>query len=223
MNPDNDKPTTPAPSPSFSPPTPSSSTSAGDDAAMKAIDALESESNKLDGADALADTSTPGSASPESTTPAAPVINEPLTPSTPSEAPTASTLTDTPASDVPKPLDTEAANAAPAPVIGSAGTFQPFDQGKKKSSKKSLIILIIVLVVLVLGAGGYFGWQYLQGLNTPTPAATTPGETTLEDENEITDSEESVNATIDEIEASLQDVDDTEFADTTLSDSALYE
>lgn len=215
MNPDNDKPTTPSPS---IPNNDSSSSTASDDAALKAIDALESESNRIDGADAVTEPITPPETPVAPPTPVTPQINEPLTPPSPLDSSPTPDL-GSPVTTPPKPIDEVAKDETP--VIGSAAAFKPFEGGKKKSSKKSLIILVVIVVVLALGIGGFFGWQYLQSQSTP--AATDNSAVTVpEEEAANTDSEDSINASIEEIESGLTDVDDAEYNDTTLNDAALY-
>jgi UPF0755 protein len=231
MNP-NTNPTPPADptnnSPMGTPPAPS----AGDEAALKAIEALETESNEVATTPSTIEPTTPPSPSlseAPAPTPApsntGPVITEPLvpptTPATPPETglpatPSTPATDPTPATN-PNPIADSLKKEAPAAATGAAA-FQPF--AKPKTSKKKIIILVVVLVVLILGAGGYFGWQYLQTQSTPAPAQiTTP---TVTEDVELTDTEETVTATADDIESELSGMDDTEYADTTLSDSTLY-
>ena len=220
MNPTN-SPLTPNPSNDTSP-TPSMPPSAGDEAALQAIEALETESNAIPGAESTVPTA--GMADPAAIAPSipvdptpttGPVITEPLVPTTPvatEPAPTTPTPTPVPIN----PLTESLKDDVPA-ASSPNDTFQPF--AKPKKSKKGIVILVIILILAVLGAGGYFGWQYLQSQNTPAPVVNVPEQTQT---TTPTDTEESINTSITDIEAQLSELDDSEYADTTLSDTTLY-
>jgi hypothetical protein len=210
MNPDN---TTPSPS---TPPT------AGDEAALKAIEALETESNAIPGAESTTPTNgmsaqTPTAPINPSFTPPmnGPIITEPLVQTTPVSLDSSPVTTDS-APMTPNPLTESLRDDVPAATTPN-DTFQPF--AKPKKSKKGIIILVVILVLTLLGAGGYFGWQYLQSQNTLAPAITVPetAETTTP-----TDTEGDVNTSITDIEARLSVLDDSEYEGATLSDATLY-
>lgn len=211
--------TSPTPDPLSNPNLPNS---AADDAALKAIEALESESSPVELPTEPAEVSAPPAATPiVDVAPPTPAIPTPVTPTTPAPqtpvipaesiqptAPPAPVESSTVQSSVARELN----EGEPTPTT----TFQPFV--KKKRSKAPLIILVIVLLGL-LGAGGYFGWQYLQSQQTK-PATQTQ---TTEEPPVEQDSLESVNATVNDMQAQLDALDDANYADSTLSDTALYE
>ncbi|MFZ2126411.1 MAG: hypothetical protein WAV04_02765 [Candidatus Microsaccharimonas sp.] len=208
------------------PSTPPANPSASDAAAMQAIEALEAESNGLPEAEPVtpqpsALPSTPPEVAPTPIAPIPPLTTEsPTTPAVPLSSPEDPAV---PASDAPSGVaaDLNKSLSEEAPVASTASEFQPF-AAKKKSSKKSIIILVIIIAVLILGAGGYFGWQYLQSQNTPTtPVQTTP-DTSTEQETIPGDTETSVTEMVTDIETQLDGIDDSEYDDTTLDDSTLY-
>jgi|GEM_PF-1008079 len=230
MNPNN-QPGVPQTPPPYTPST--TPEPLGDDAAaLRAIEALEAESNAL-----------PGEAEPDApfiTPTPAPVFNPPIIPAeeiTPPASIEESTPSVEPAlSETPAPTVIEEAPAQPAtpPLTGIAlslnetlkneqpvaqSTFQAFPK-VKKSPKKALIVIAVILLLAGLGVGGYFGWTYLQN-QQPKDQATTPVVTETE-EPVTADTEESVNSTITDIETQLEATDDGPYDDSTLTDETLY-
>ena len=211
-------------------------TSAGDEAALKAIEALEVESNQLPAEPvALMPPATPYATPPTpamtNPTPAAPIpaASQSLAPAVPLTVPTTplpAELPIAPANPIAPPTSQAALSLAASlrsdiPPATTSATFDPFPQTKK--SKKPVVILIVVLLLIGLGVGGYFGWQYLQSSKT-TPAATQPVQTVEEEETapKITDTEEGINNDIKGMETTLDSMSDEDYSDTTLSDATLY-
>lgn len=169
-----------------------------DEATMQAIQKLESEDNLVEAPEPVAP---PAQPAPEP----APVVVEP--------EPTAPQPTETPAEPV---AEQPAAQAEPQPI--STG-FQPFPPPKKKSPALA-IVLVVILVLAGLGVGGYYGWQYLQSLpaNTVQSSAETTDVDTSEDQPvQEVDLEDNINS----FESDLEELDSTDFQETTLSDDAL--
>lgn len=230
MNPndENNNPVTPPPAPITPDPvgTPDA-VSAGDEAALKAIEALDAESSQFDpqASAPVEDTPVPVKSPTETPSvepatsapseplgiPAEPLPTEPVSPEAPQP--------ETPAA--PSPLDQVLGDPSAAPL---STPFQPFEAPKKPSSKVR-ISLIVVLVLLVLGVGGFFGWQYLQSQNTTNPAQnSTPTDQDGEDETpEVTDTETSVNSAVTEMQSDLDDINDAAYQDSTLSDATLFQ
>ena len=188
-----------------------------EEATMKAIADLESESNPT--TDENNEASTPQSSSEET----APVVepqptteSEPLTPDasltkTPEVTPAQEPSSDT----TPTPLPTETPETT---AQDTQNNFQPFPGEKPKSNKVFIIVLLVILAV-GLGVGGYFGWQYLQS-QQPTPSESPQTTDTLE-EDTPTDTVPTESDVVTEFETSLDDLDDGEFDDSTLSDETL--
>ena len=229
MNPQEDKPYVPTPPPVDATNDDQSIPSAGDAAALQAIEALEAESNGLVTEDEPikpvipAAPITPISFRPTMTQP--PVTVEPTTPTI---SPISHELSD------PSPaLSSSAEPPSISPIAASLNdslkdesavptktdAFQPFAE-PKKSPKKMFVILVSVIVALALGVGGYFGWQYLESQKTPVPVQSDNSETPAP--SATIDDPETVNGDIETIETDLENIDDSNYQDSTLSDASLY-
>lgn len=219
-----------------------SASTAGDEAALQAIEALEAETNVVSGLDPIQELPNipqapipmttvvptpipvlpPQPVSPISmpppTMPSTAVITEPLVPTTPT--PMASAPLEQPIS-LPNSASRSIAQSLNEETPVVVNGFQPFAH-QKRPSKKLTIIIVIILVTVLLGGGGYFGWQYLQTQNKPTATTQTNAPVT-ETTPTITDTEASVNQTITDMQKNLDAVTDSEYADTTFSDTTLYQ
>ena len=206
-----------------------------DDAMLQAIEALEAQTIDPDPKPLVPET--PATPAPVIATPAAapepapapvvtpPPVATPLTAIEPTpvttEAPTAP-LTPESSTTPTDPSSAIAAALARGPEATTPqSTYQPFP--KKKLGKKPLLIILAIILVAGLGVGGYFGWQYL---NSQQPSPIVNGiDTSVPDEDPgiPEDSEASVNSTASDIENQVNSIDETEYKDETLSDTALYE
>lgn len=92
-------------------------------------------------------------------------------------------------------------------------------KGSKKSKKLFATLLIIIGVIGIAGAGVYFYLAYQE--ETPKPVVEAPVETVTE-EQAIEATPEGVDATIEKIDKSLSDLDDTnDFPPNELGDDSL--
>jgi hypothetical protein len=76
-------------------------------------------------------------------------------------------------------------------------------------------------LVLILAIGGYFLWQYLQTQNTKPVAKTTTTTTSQTTAPVITDTATSVGSAVTDMQAQMAAIDDSEYQDSTMSDSSL--
>lgn len=190
--------------------TPEVSSPEADAAAFQVIEALEVEETAGEGvtpAEVTSSQQIPVTTKPEPIIPASPAP-ESLSPQTPSD---------------PEPF-----TPAPTPLMGVADTSaspnqpDPFAVQPKKS-KKGLIIIIAVILLIGASVGAYFIWQSLQ------PASSTQSETPTggsapgpaDDEDTSGDTEESVTNDATSIEEDVNGLNDSEYEDSTLSDSTL--
>jgi len=113
--------------------------------------------------------------------------------------------------------DTNNTPAAPVTSFGSNAT--PPTAPKQKKSKKLLIIILSLVLVAALAVGGYAYWQSTQGTSQPAPVEDTSAEAEIEAAPvETTDG---LDAEIETIESEIEQIDDSEFQDDTLSDETL--
>lgn len=196
-------------------PTPPSS----DDAALRAIEALESESNQLD--ETVIDEVSidqpvvPAPYAGPATPPSAPVptiasldIPEPVAPPiNPAAAPSA----------IAQSLSETLKNAPDAPP-----PINIFGVGKKKSKKPTVITLVIILII-GLGIGGYFAYQYFIATPQTTTQVNVPADETSPEATTLTDNSEAVNTEAAQIQTDLSGIDSTSYDEVTLSDKTLYE
>jgi len=197
-------------------PTPPSS----DDAALRAIEALESESN------ALVDTDVDAS----------PVLQPPMNnqyagPATPPSAPPPSIAT----LDAPEPVVATPVNPATVPSaiaqslsesLKNAPDAPPpvnlFKEGNRRSKKPVLVTLIIILII-GLGVGGYFAYQHFVATPQVTNQTPAPVEETTPEATVLTDDADAINTEATQMETSVKAIDSSAYDDTSLSDASLYE
>ena len=136
---------------------------------------------------------------------------EPMT--SPSPAPEPSTQA--PQNDEPLPPP-----AAPTGAVGSFGsnTAAP-SMPKQKKSKKELIVILSILLIAALAVGGYLYWQSTQ--NPAQPASTETPAVEAEADTTPVDTTDGLDAEIETIESEIDQIDDSEFQDQTLSDDTL--
>ncbi|MDB5162324.1 MAG: hypothetical protein JWM52_832, partial [Candidatus Saccharibacteria bacterium] len=195
MNPNDKAPLPPAPS-------------AGDEAALQAIEALEAETNEVSGADPVIESPTPVipaapiqvSTPPVISTPVIPTPTGPIIPDVITEPAPLPPVQNAPSNEVARSIAASLSEETPAAPITN---FQPFSK-QKKSLNKPVIILVVVLVLAILGVGGYFGWQYLQPkTTTPTVTQTTPTSNAADETAPISDTEASVTDTATNMQSQL--------------------
>ncbi len=171
MNPNEQNQNTPTPIPSQEPMT---STPEADQAAMQAIEALESADDSTPNTAAQpfvaspppAETPTPTAQTEEWTAPIANTVTTPTPVAPVTPVPSEPSYSEVPPTSA-DPVTPVAAGVGAA--LGAASTNQatsteqphPFP-GAKKPVNKVLVSLIALLIVAVVAAGVYFGWQYLQ-------------------------------------------------------------
>ena len=118
-------------------------------------------------------------------------------------------------------LSDEPLQASPAQL-----NTNPFTQ--KAKSPKKLILALIVAIVLIGGAvAGYFVWKSTQttsaAVSSKSNTGNQPGGTTTTTAKTPTDTASSVNSAATALEQDANNVDDSAYNDTTLSDATLYQ
>ena len=198
-----------------------------DQKALRLIEELESENN-------------PNNAEPEPE----PVVATPL--ETPTEIvpypvetiPSIDGVSDVPVEVVPEesieieePVVEPETPASPTPVAAAIASAlqepdpveEPQLKPKKKSRTKLFLIVGGVIILLTLAVAGYFVWQSLQVEDPIEAAQTTGNQTQSTDTNNTNDTEAIVNDAANSIESETDAIDDSSYADSTLSDTTLYE
>lgn len=145
----------------------------------------------------------------------------------PQPAPTVEPMTSpSPDSDTtPKPSQAEEPlppPAAPSAAVGSFGsnTATP-NTPKQKKSKKALIAVLGIVLIAALAVGGYLYWQSTQNTAQPSSNEAPAAEAEAEADTTPIDTADGLDAEIETIEAEIDQIDDSEFQDQTLSDETL--
>ena len=126
--------------------------------------------------------------------------------------------------DTPTPLIVDSPELPPAVAVTNKpvtqmGQVDGLASAPKKSSKASIIVLVALIAVLLAGAG-YFIWQSLQTVANPETTQSGGDAPDLES-TESNTQDQSVNDEASSIENSVNSLEDTEYADSTLDDNAL--
>ena len=109
---------------------------------------------------------------------------------------------------------------APVGAIGSFGSKTAAPSApKQKKSKKALIAILGIVLVAAIAVGGYLYWQSTQ--NPAQPASTETPAVEAEADTTPVDTTDGLDAEIETIESEIDQIDDSEFQDQTLSDDTL--
>ena len=157
---------------------------------------------------------------PVETTPTKIPVNDTTVSTEPSPTVAPSTPTE-PVSTATPPEPTPIVAALAEPPAQSTEQPYPF----KKPRKTRLFVLLTIAILLIAGAAvGYVMWNDLQSTNSAQDNAqeSTAADGTQEAIQPLEDTEESISAEATDIEQDLNSIDDSQYADSTLSDGTIY-